>query len=100
MAVYWVSFEIEYDDDASYGKRWAGLRETVYDIGTTVWEETTSLYVFDTDLTLDQVTAQLAKPLDLKKDAIIVKEDGKKLARIAGKVANQQSLKKLVPYIK
>ena len=100
MAVYWVSFEIDYDTEASYGKRWTGLRNAVHSVGTTVWEETTSLYIVESNHTTKQMVAELSKPLDLSKDVLLIKKEGYRVARIVGAAKNTATLKSLLPYIR
>lgn len=87
MTVYWLSFRVEDISTAKgdWQKRYDGLIEALQTVQTKYWDRTTSLCVFESPYKIDDVVAELKKPLSMQHDLILIREMNNRVARISGK---------------
>lgn len=101
MARYWLSFTLDEATvgNRTYNARYKALYDTIHEIsGTDYWEKTTSFIVFDTNKTIDQVTALVKKAVSPTYDLVLIRSLDVKAARIFGPNTNN-NIFKLMPYL-
>lgn len=82
MAVFWLTFRIEHN--ATYGQRYETLLETIQMNSSSVWDESTSFYVFDANATIDGMASSIKASIDPKTDMALLGMPYFKDARLIG----------------
>jgi hypothetical protein len=97
MAIYAVSFDLEYD--TTYQERYRSFMEQVKK-GSDWWADTTSFVVVQTSETIDSFCSRIwtQSGFSSSKDLYLVFDTEKLSARIRGKIKNRQIFK-LMPYL-
>jgi hypothetical protein len=86
MTVYWLSYRIEEDDTGDERRRALLEMVDLYATSNSVWHETTSFVVFDSDRGIDTLSGQFKLAIDPKKDHFLIRRMDSQAARICGHI--------------
>lgn len=85
---------------AEYSKRLTALGQAVDTIATGAqWKEPTSCFVFESNYTIDEIAACLARAIDHAKDLVlVVRNDGPEAIVLGKDDAEMQTLRTIFPH--
>lgn len=98
MTVYWLSFELAFDDD--YDARYDELMEAIKEISTKRWAETTSFVLFESNSGIDAIADAVNAAIDARKDVVLIGLNEIKGNYILGKTPQAAILQSLAPLVK
>ncbi len=96
MAEYLVSFRVASVDLALTEQQ---RRDSIYEKveNVVVWDETTSVLIFEADQNIDTLMAIMTRDLDPRYDMMLIRRIGYKSTVFWGAIKNELLLKSLVP---
>jgi hypothetical protein len=100
--IYWLNFRIEDDDQVrkpNHKARYEALVEIVEEYALTWWRQSPSLYIFDTNIAIDNIAPLFKKCINPELDYVIIGQLDAKEARIAGRY-NDKDIFQIVPFLK
>jgi hypothetical protein len=100
--IYWLNFRIEDDETArkpNHKARYEALVEIVEEYALTWWRQSPSLYIFDTNIAIDNIAPLFKKCINPELDYVILGQLDAKEARIAGRY-NDKDIFQIVPFLK
>lgn len=88
MAIFWISFRIakKVSGGKTYQQRYEGLENTISEISTLEWKETTSFIVFESGSSLTAIAGRLKREISPKDDLFIIRKMDAKDAIVCGDV--------------
>lgn len=95
---YWITFRIE--NDKTWQDRYDSLVEAVEENCDSVWDETTSFYLADSQLEIDPLGQRLVAGLNPRKDILVIRKLNVSVSRYFGAVKNLDLLKAFLPTLK
>lgn len=101
MTKYWLSFRIadQTANGKTYNERYEAFKDSVEALSTTLWNETTSFYVFESEFDINALSTVLQAEIDESVDLFLIRQLDSQSARICG--ANRDhSIFVLMPYLK
>jgi len=99
MAVYWLSFRLA--EDSTYSERYTALNQAIDAMCSQWWFDTSSFFVFESDLGIDQVAvnAKAAVNPSKGKDIVLIGMSEFKSTRLIG-VPDYEAIFGLMPFTK
>jgi len=98
MANYWISIRIKKDD--TYDERYDGFVAALQIVKAKgYWPETTAFWLIESNLAIDPFVKAITKPLDGKKDMVVVRKIAHDESRYFGAVEYPNVLKSFIPNI-
>lgn len=91
--MYWVTFRLV--QDATRQDRYDMLVGALNDAATggSYWDEPTSFWLFNSSLSIDEISAMIGDSIDTGKDVALIGMPHKKSARVVGKVDDKDLFK-------
>ena len=100
--IYWLNFRIEDGETArkpNHKARYEALVEIVEEYALTWWRQSPSLYIFDTNIAIDNLAPLFKKCINAESDYVILGQLDQKEARISGRY-NDKDIFQIVPFLK
>ncbi|NTS33888.1 hypothetical protein HQ945_21750 [Phyllobacterium sp. BT25] len=98
MANYWISLRIK--NDSSYDERYNDFVAALHAVKANgYWPETTAFWIIESNLAIDPFVKAITKPLDGKKDMVLVRKIAHDESRYFGAIEYPDVLKSFIPNI-
>lgn len=101
MATYWITFRIADNTvgGRTYDDRYESFTTTILASSSSYWDQTTSFYIFESDLSIDALASILKMEIAPTCDLFVIRELGKHSARIYGH-NDDKEIFVFMPYLK
>jgi hypothetical protein len=98
----WLSFRVaeKTTTKGSYGERYDALTKAVDGFTTAYWAETSSFYVFNSALDIDQIVQKVKAAIDVSCDKVVIGSNDTKTFRAIGDIQHLKTLQDLVGFAK
>ncbi len=87
MTVFWISFDISSEKAAglSYDARFEAFHDAMIALSTSIWSETSSFHVLETELSIDEVATRCRQTIAPAVDLCLVADVQGQQSRIVGR---------------